>query len=69
MSHETSLPEVSRQADQLNALLLAMSIGADEIDITDMNTLVTLAIDLAGGPACWLMEEQRRREVKNAQTS
>ncbi|MBH2951218.1 hypothetical protein I5Q45_19390 [Serratia marcescens] len=66
MSHETSLPEISRQADQLNALLVAMNIGADDLDITDMNTLVTLAVDLAGGPACWLMEEQRRREKKNA---
>ncbi|HGM5433552.1 TPA: hypothetical protein ACKPY3_000835 [Serratia marcescens] len=66
MSHETSLPEISRQADQLNALLVAMNIGADDLDITDMNTLVTLAIDLVNGPAIWLKEEQRRREKKNA---
>ncbi|HBE9081113.1 TPA: hypothetical protein KNG84_003450 [Serratia fonticola] len=65
MSHENGLPEACRQADQLNALLLAMNIGADELDITDLNTLVTLAVDLAGGPACWLMEEQRRREGKD----
>ncbi|MFV8906880.1 hypothetical protein ABQ333_16680 [Serratia fonticola] len=65
MSLENGLPEACRQADQLNALLLAMSIGADELDITDLNTLVTLAVDLAGGPACWLMEEQRRREGKD----
>ena len=65
MSLENGLPEACRQADQLNALLLAMNIGADELDITDLNTLVTLAVDLAGGPACWLMEEQRRREGKN----
>ncbi|HID8403882.1 TPA: hypothetical protein ACXIJH_004218 [Serratia marcescens] len=69
MSHETSLPEISRQADQLNALLVAMNIGADDLDITDMNTLVTLAIDLVNGPAIWLQEEQLRREKKNAQTS
>ena len=66
MSNETSLPEISRQADQLNALLVAMNIGADELDITDMNTLVTLAIDLVNGPAIWLQEERRRREKKNA---
>ncbi|WP_447880540.1 hypothetical protein [Serratia fonticola] len=66
MSLENGLPEACRQADQLNALLLAMNIGADELDITDLNTLVTLAVDLAGGPACWLMEEQRRREGKDA---
>lgn len=65
MSLENGLPEACRQADQLNALLLAMNIGADELDITDLNTLVTLAVDLAGGPACWLMEEQRRREDKD----
>lgn len=65
MSLENGLPEAVRQADQLNALLLAMNIGADELDITDLNTLVTLAVDLAGGPACWLMEEQRRREGKD----
>lgn len=65
MSHKDSLPEMSKQADQLNALLVAMNIGADDLDITDLNTLVTLALDLAGGPACWLMEEQRRREGKN----
>lgn len=65
MSLENVLPEACRQADQLNALLLAMNIGADELDITDLNTLVTLAVDLAGGPACWLMEEQRRREGKD----
>ncbi|HHQ4305290.1 TPA: hypothetical protein ACSP7Z_001756 [Serratia fonticola] len=65
MSLENGLPEACRQADQLNALLLAMNIGADELDITDLNTLVTLAVDLAGGPACWLMEEQRRREGKD----
>ncbi|MBE0149623.1 hypothetical protein [Serratia sp. PL7] len=65
MSLENGLPEACRQADQLNALLLAMNIGADELDITDLNTLVTLAVDLAGGPACWLMEEQRRREGEN----
>jgi hypothetical protein len=65
MSRENGLPEACRQADQLNALLLAMNIGADELDITDLNTLVTLAVDLAGGPACWLMEEQRRREGKD----
>ncbi|WP_419236595.1 hypothetical protein [Serratia fonticola] len=62
---ENGLPEACRQADQLNALLLAMNIGADELDITDLNTLVTLAVDLAGGPSCWLMEEQRRREGKD----
>ncbi|OAH25522.1 hypothetical protein [Serratia marcescens] len=66
MSHETSLPEISRQADQLNALLVAMNIGADELDITDINTLVTLAIDLVNGPAIWLQEERCRREKKNA---
>ncbi|ELQ9307944.1 hypothetical protein R3D73_000858 [Serratia marcescens] len=66
MSHGTSLPEISRQADQLNALLVAMNIGADDLDITDMNTLVTLAIDLVNGPAIWLQEELRRREKKNA---
>ncbi|WP_447873885.1 hypothetical protein [Serratia fonticola] len=65
MSLENGLPEACRQADQLNALLLAMNIGADELDITDLNTLVTLAVDLAGGPACWLMEEQCRREGKD----
>ncbi|HHQ6589354.1 hypothetical protein AAH211_01875 [Serratia fonticola] len=65
MSLENGLPEACRQADQLNALLLAMNIGADELDITDLNTLVTLAVDLVGGPACWLMEEQRRREGKD----
>lgn len=65
MSLENGLLEACRQVDQLNALLLAMNIGADELDITDLNTLVTLAVDLAGGPACWLMEEQRRREGKD----
>jgi len=65
MSRENGFPEACRQAEQLNALLVVMNIGADELDITDLNTLVTLAIDLAGGSSCWLMEEQRRREGKD----
>ncbi|AYO37201.1 MULTISPECIES: hypothetical protein [Serratia] len=69
MSHENGLSEACKQADQLNALLVAMTLASDELDTTDLQTLVTLAFDLAGGPACWLLEEQHRREKKNAQTS
>ncbi|HIE3985875.1 TPA: hypothetical protein ACXNHL_002655 [Serratia marcescens] len=66
MSHDITLSKASRQADQLNALLVAMNLAASEIDDTDMSTLLTLALDLAGGPACWLLEEQCQREANDA---
>ncbi|HEM7577726.1 TPA: hypothetical protein U2J86_004764 [Serratia marcescens] len=66
MSHDITLSKASRQADQLNALLVAMNLAASEIDDTDMSTLLTLALDLAGSPACWLLEEQCQREANDA---
>jgi len=69
MLHENGLSEACEQLDQLNALLVAMNLASEELDPTDLRTLVTLAFDLVGGPACWLLEEQQRREKKNAQTS
>ncbi|MBU3893071.1 hypothetical protein KH388_10180 [Serratia rubidaea] len=66
MSHENGLSEACKQVDQLNALLVAMDLASEKLDTTDLKTLVTLAFELACGPACWLMEEQQRRRKKNA---
>ena len=63
MPHEIKLFQVARMADQLNALLLAMKFAADNLDTTDMNTLFTLALDLAGEPAVWLLEEESQRSA------
>lgn len=61
MSHEIELFQAARKADQLSALLVAMRSVADGLDSTDMNTLLTLATDLAGETAVWLLEEDARR--------
>lgn len=66
MSHEITLSKASRQADQLNALLMAMNAAVGELDTVDMSTLITLALDLSGDPACWLLEEQSHREADHA---
>lgn len=66
MAHEITLSKASRQADQLSALLIAMSTAVSELEATEMSALITLALDLAGGPARWLLEEQCQREAQHA---
>jgi hypothetical protein len=66
MSHETTLKQAKDKALQLNALLSSLAVSADVIDSDEIKTLVEMAVNLAADPVCWLMEENRQREVNHA---
>jgi len=50
-------------------LLSSLAVAADVIDGDEVKTLAEMALNLAADPVCWLMEENRLREVEDAQTS
>jgi len=69
MSHEIALGQARDKDIQLHALLSSLAVAADVIDGDEVKTLAEMALNLAADPVCWLMEENRLREVEDAQTS
>ncbi|MFI8417724.1 hypothetical protein ACQKDS_14815 [Serratia sp. NPDC078593] len=65
MSHETTLGQAKYKALQLNALLSSLAVSADVIDSDEVKTLVEMAVNLAADPVCWLLEENRLRELNH----
>lgn len=62
MSHPQDLNRVTKKADQLCVLLHFIVNSGGELSSQDLNVLTSLALDLSGEPACWLLEEQSQRE-------
>ncbi|AIA47157.1 MULTISPECIES: hypothetical protein [Serratia] len=62
MSHAQGLKKATKKADQLCSLLHLIVHSGGDLGSVELNTLLTLALDLSGEPACWLLEEQQLRE-------
>lgn len=62
MNHAQDLNKATKKADQLCALLHFIVNSGSDLGTVDLNTILTLALDLSGEPACWLLEEQSQRE-------
>lgn len=62
MSNAKGLKKATKKADQLCSLLHFIVHSGSDLGSVELNTLLTLALDLSGEPAYWLLEEQSQRE-------